>query len=120
MRHQVILNGIGAYSREPIAYSRIENTSNCVFTDWCVRTFLSIKDKKPYARFVVASEHFDGDTLFETDDYAELEKWIDEHMDEIQNQIDTKAEDWIKRYNNPFSSKYPLPEKMLDEMKDNK
>ena len=97
--NKVILNGIGAYSSEPIARSEwINNTSNCVFTDWCVEVFFSIKDKKPCARFVVVSEHFDGDKLFETDDFEVLEKWINEHEKEIQSQIDTKVEEWIKRY----------------------
>ena len=97
--NKVILNGIGAYSIEPIARSEwINNTSNCVFTDWCIKTFFSIKDRKSYVKFAVVSEHFDGDTLFETDDYIELEKWINEHEEEIQSQIASKVKEWIEKY----------------------
>lgn len=97
--NKVILNGIGAFSNEPIARSEwINNTSNCVFTNWCIETFFSIKDKMPYVRFKVVSKSFDGDTLFETDNYIELEKWINEHEEEIQSQIDTKVEEWIQKY----------------------
>ena len=96
--HQVNLMDISGYECSYIARSEwLLGTSNCVFTDWCIRTFFSIKDKKPYAHFVVVSAMWEGKNLFETDDYVELEKWIEEHMNEISGQIEKKSEDWIKR-----------------------
>lgn len=99
MKHQVKFNNISAVNNAHIVRSEsLLGTSNTASSDWCIRSFFSIKDKKPYVRFEITTKLFGGDTLFETDNYEELENWIEAHMSEISNQIDTNAEDWIKRY----------------------
>ena len=99
MKHQVNFNNIRAFNSSFLAHSEsLLGTSNTASSDWCIRSFFSIKDKKPYARFIISTKLFGGDTLFETDNYEELENWIEEHISEISTQIDTNAEDWIKRY----------------------
>lgn len=99
MKHQVKFYDIRAFNSSFLAHSEsLLKTSNTASSDWCIRSFFSIKDKKPYVRFEITTKLFGGDTLFETDNYEELENWIEAHMSEISNQIDTNAEDWIKSY----------------------
>lgn len=100
------LNRIGAYDETPIASSEwLLGTSNCVFSDWQVQTYFSIKDKKPVATFVVAPKMFSHEALFKTDSYEELEKWVNEHLEEIDSQIQTKKDKWIEEYKSLFTGR---------------
>ena len=101
MKHQVKFHDIRAFNSSFLARSEsLLGTSNSASSDWCIKSYFSIKDKKPYVEFVIATKLFGGDTLFETDNYEELESWIEAHMSEISTQIDTNAEDWIEEYTN--------------------
>jgi hypothetical protein len=93
------LGRIGAYDETPIASSEnLLGTSNFVFSDWQVQTYFSIKDKKPVATFVVTPKKFSREVLFKTDNYEELEKWVNEHLEEINSQVETKKEKWIEEH----------------------
>lgn len=90
---------ISAYSSTYIACSEnLLGTSNCVFSDWVIATFFKIENDIPVAHFSVRDKMFSSNTLFETNDYKELKKWIEEHSTEIQSQIDKKKEEWIEKY----------------------
>lgn len=103
---EIKINSIGGYDETSIACSEwLLGTSNCVFSDWQVKTYFSIKDKKPVATFVVAPERFSREVLFETDSYEELEKWVNKHLEEIDSQIQTKKNKWIEKYKNLFAGK---------------
>lgn len=94
------LCSISAYESTFIAKSEnLCGTSNCVFSDWSIGTYFRIENGEPKAHFEVRDKIFGKNVLFKTDDYQELSKWIDEHSDEIQKQIDTKKEEWINSYN---------------------
>jgi hypothetical protein len=97
MKHQVELLSAYAACFKPIACSeQLLNTSNSAFTDWQLNTYFSIKDKKPYAYYEVTDKAFSRNVLFKTDNYDKLEKWIEDHMKEIQTQIDIEADKWIE------------------------
>lgn len=99
MKHQANLLSIDAACFNPIARSEyLLNTSNLVYTDWQLNVFFGIKDKKPYAYYEVTDKDYSSNVLFETDSYDALEKWIEDHMEEIQDQIDTKADKWIEEF----------------------
>ena len=95
------LCSISAYDSTFIAKSEdLCGTSNCVFSDWSIGTFFKIDENgEPKAHFEVRDKMFGKNVLFKTDNYQELNKWINEHSKEIQKQIDTKKEEWIKKYN---------------------
>jgi hypothetical protein len=94
------LCSISAYDSTFVASSEsLCGTSNCVFSDWSIGTYFRIdKNGKPKAHFEIKDKIFGKKVLFETDSYQELSKWIDEHSEEIQKQIDIKKEEWIKKY----------------------
>ena len=92
------INNISAYSSTFVASSEnLCGTSNHVFSDWAIGTYFRINDGKPEARFEVMEKLY-GKVLFRTDNYQELTNWIENHSEEIQKQIDTKKEEWIKNY----------------------
>ena len=99
MKHQVkIENNISAFNNTFLAHSeQLCETSNREYSDWCIQTRFSIKDNKPFAHFEVSTKLYRGETLFKTDNYVELQQWITEHMDEISNQVETKADAWIEK-----------------------
>ena len=100
------LNRIWAYDETSIASSeQLLGTSNCVFSDWKVQTYFSIKDKKPVATFVVAPKAFSREVLFKTDSYEELEKWVNDHLEEINSQVQTKKDKWIEEHKNIFTER---------------
>jgi hypothetical protein len=94
------LCGIHAYDSTFIASSEdLCGTSNCVFSDWTIETYFRIdKNGNPQAHFEVRDKMFGNNVLFKTDNYQKLSKWIDDHSEEIQKQIDVKKEEWIKNY----------------------
>jgi hypothetical protein len=91
---------ISAYESTFIAMSEnLCGTSNCVFSDWSIGTFFKIdKNGEPKAHFVVKDELFGKNVLFETNNYQELNKWIGDHSEEIQKQLDIKKEEWINSH----------------------
>ena len=100
------LNSIRGYDETPIACSEnLLGTSNCVFSDWQIRTHFSIEDKKPVATFVVIPKMFSHEVLFKTDSYEELEKWVNEHLEEINSQVQTKKDKWIEEYKSIFTGR---------------
>ena len=94
------LCSISAYDSTFVASSEnLCGTSNCVFSDWSIGTYFRIDENgNPQAHFVVKDRLFGKNVLFETNDYQELSKWIDDHSEEIQKQIDTKKEEWINSH----------------------
>lgn len=61
------------------------------FSNWVLYTYFYIENGKPMASFKVLDGNFSKNPpLFETDSYQELEKWVEEHKDEIQKQIQDK------------------------------
>ena len=75
----------------------INGTSNKEYSDWIVDTFFYIKDGQPMAHFKVLDCNWSKNPpLFETDSYQELEKWVEEHKEEIQKQIDKKVKRYLK------------------------
>ena len=92
---------ISAYDSTFVASSEnLCGTSNCVFSDWSIGTYFRIDENgNPKARFEVRDKIFGKNVLFKTDNYQELSKWIDDHSEEIQKQIDIKKEEWINSYN---------------------
>ena len=100
------LNRIGAYDETPIASSNwLLGTSNRVFSDWQIQTYFSLKDKKPAATFVVTPKMFSREVLFKTDNYEELEKWVNEHLKEIDSQVQTKEDKWIEENKSIFTER---------------
>ena len=100
------LNRIRAYDETPIAHSEwLLGTANCVFSDWRVQSHFSIKDKKPVVRFEVVPNMFSHDPLFKTDSYEELEKWINEHLEEIYSQVQAKEDKWIEENKDRFTER---------------
>lgn len=101
---EIRIKEIWGYSETPIANSEwLLGTSNHVFSDWKVQTYFSIKDKKPVATFVVAPEAFSKEVLFKTDSYEELEKWVNEHLEEIDSQVQSKKDKWIEEHKSIFT-----------------
>lgn len=94
------LCNISAYDSTFVAKSEdLCGTSNCVFSDWSIGTYFRIDENgNPQAHFTVKDRIFDGNILFSTNSYQKLIEWIDDHSEEIQKQIDTKKEEWIKQY----------------------
>ena len=69
----------------------INGTSNMEYSDWVLYTYFSIKNGQPTAHFQVLDKNWSKNPpLFETDDYSELEKWVESHRDELQKQIQDK------------------------------
>lgn len=103
---EIKIKDIRGYNEAPIASSDwLLGTSNCVFSDWQVQTHFSIKDKKPVATFVVVPKMFSHEVLFKTDSYEELEKWVNEHLEEINSQVQTKKDKWIEEYKSIFTGR---------------
>lgn len=103
---EIRIKNIGSYNETPIACSEnLLGTSNCVFSDWQVQTYFSIKDKKPVATFVVAPKMFSSEVLFKTGSYEKLEKWINEHLKEINSQVQTKKDKWIEEHKHIFTER---------------
>jgi hypothetical protein len=100
------LCSISAYDSTFIASSEnLCGTSNCVFSDWAIGTYFRIdENEEPKVHFVIRDKMFGKNVLFKTDSYQELYKWIDEHSEEIQKQIDIKKEEWINSYNSRLGS----------------
>jgi hypothetical protein len=74
-------------------------TSNSVETDWALGTYFSIDDEgNPKARFEVRDKLFGKNVLFTTDSYKELQKWFEEHSEEIKKQLEVKKTEWIEKY----------------------
>lgn len=93
------LQNIYAYNSTHIACSEnLLGTSNRVFSDWVIASFFKIENDIPVVHFSVEDKMFSSNTLFETNDYKELKKWIEEHSAEIQSQIDIKKDKWIKEH----------------------
>lgn len=95
------LCNISAYNSTFVASSEnLCGTSNCVFSDWSIGTYFRIDENgNPQARFEVRDRIFGETVLFKTNSYQELSKWIDNHSEEIQKQIDIKKEEWINSHN---------------------
>jgi len=103
---EIRIKSIRSYDETPIASSGwLLGTSNCVFSDWQVQTYFSIKDKKPIATFVVTPKMFSHEVLFKTDSYEELEKWVNKHLEEINSQVQTKKNKWIEEYKSIFTGR---------------
>ena len=99
MEHQVKLcDSIHAFETTPVGCSEhLCGTSNSVFTNWYINSYFSIRDGKPYVHLEVVSKLFGKEVLFETNDYAKLQQWMEENHEEISNQINSKAEAWIEK-----------------------
>jgi hypothetical protein len=69
----------------------INGTSNMEFSDWVLYTYFHIENGQPVAHFKVLDSNFSKNPpLFETNSYQELEKWVEEHDEELQRQIQDK------------------------------
>ena len=84
------ITSITAYDSTPIVSEKLPGECNHVYSDWAISTFFKIKEGLPTAIFMVRDKLFGGNILFETNDYKDLEKWIEEHSDELQKQINNK------------------------------
>jgi hypothetical protein len=98
------LCNISAYDSTFIAQSEdLCGTSNCVFSDWSIGTYFRIDENgNPQAHFEIRDKLFGKNILFKTDNYQELSKWIDEHFEEIQKQINVNKEEWMKNHKKLF------------------
>lgn len=107
MNHQIILNlKPSCVNISALAHSEdLLGTSNNVSSEWQLYTYFYIKDKKPYVKYNVYDKLFSDTLLFSTDSHEELEKWINEHREELQAQINKRVEKWIKD-NKYFLDKY--------------
>lgn len=86
------MEDIHTLATNPLASSDwINGTSNKEYSDWVLYTYFSIKNGQPVAYFRVLDKYWSQNpSLFETDSYQELEKWVELHNEEIQKQIEDK------------------------------
>ena len=98
-----------ATSVKPLACSEsLLGTSNCVFSDWGIRSTLYFYQELPYigdnkikCEFEILSSWYVTEKwkiLFKSSDWCEIQKWIEDHESEIVEQINKKSIDWIKNY----------------------
>lgn len=85
-----------AYSSSPITSSGyLGRTSNSVFSDWCLNIYIAfnVKTGKEYQKFCILGGRFDNNIIFESEDFAEIQKFINDHKPELEAQIKSKAKE---------------------------
>lgn len=84
---------ITLFQTNPIASEPYENgSSNNYYTNYVVETYVSIdiENSKVKTIFEIKEKMFGKETIFETCSIDELKNWIEEHKNELQEQINSK------------------------------
>lgn len=102
MANYITGNEFYACCDEAVANSgQLCGTSNMVFSKWKVTAHFRLRNGLPEVSFKVGNGWFSSNPpLYETDNYADLQKWIEAHKEEINKQVETATQEWMERYKN--------------------